>query len=349
VAGPAPPPLTLRQLGWSDEFASQLSDEERSVGVPGRVLSVQRSGVTVAFDGGRVDLPVGGRWFQLGAEARPTIGDWVVLDSSCRTILRLLRRKSVLRRVAAGRERDVQLMAANVDTMFLVSSCNDEFNPSRIERYLTLALDAGVEPVVVLTKGDLVDDPDRFVREVRQLKHDLAVEQVDARDELTLVGVRARCQPGQTVALLGSSGVGKSTLVNSLSGAAVQLTQAAREDDAKGRHTTTRRSLHLLPDGGLLVDNPGMRELTLADVDVTAAALFEDVDALARNCRFRDCRHEAEPGCAVRAAIDSGTLDPRRLDSYRKLTNEESRRAEALTISRTRPRGPGRRRRQNEE
>jgi ribosome biogenesis GTPase / thiamine phosphate phosphatase len=338
VAGPTLS-LTLPQLGWSEEFASQLTDEERRGAVPGRVFSVQRSGVTVAFDGGSVDLPVGGRWFQLDAQARPAIGDWVVLDAACRTIVRLLRRKSVLRRVAAGRERDVQLMAANVDTMFLVTSCNEEFNPSRIERYLTLALDAGVEPVVVLTKADLAADAERFEREVRQLKRDLAVELVDARDERSLGGVRARARPGQTVALLGSSGVGKSTLVNTLSGAAVQLTRAARDDDAKGRHTTTQRSLHVLPDGALLVDNPGLRELTLADVDVRAAAVFDDIDALARRCRFRNCRHEAEPGCAVRAAIGAGRLDPRRLESYVKLAQEESRRAGVVSVSRTRPRG----------
>jgi ribosome biogenesis GTPase / thiamine phosphate phosphatase len=340
----APTTLTLPQLGWSGFFDEQLTDEERRTGVLGRIFSVQRSGVTVVFPGGRVELPIGGRWFKLAAETRPTIGDWVVLDSARQGIQRLLARRSVLRRVAAGREREVQLMAANVDTMFLVSSCNEEFNPSRIERYLALALDAGVEPVVVLTKVDLAADPDRFVREVRTLKRDLAVELVNARDERTLAGVRARFQPGQTVALLGSSGVGKSTLVNSLSGAQVQLTQAAREDDAKGRHTTTGRSLHVLPDGGLLVDNPGMRELLLADVDVTAAQVFDDVDALAAACRFRNCRHESEPGCAVRAAIDSGALEGRRLESYRKLATEEVQRARTVAVSRARPEAPKRQR-----
>jgi ribosome biogenesis GTPase / thiamine phosphate phosphatase len=340
----APTTLTLPQLGWSDFFDEQLTAQERRTGVVGRIFAVQRSGVTVVFPGGSVELPLGGRWFKLPSEGRPTIGDWVLLDASRSSIERLLERKSVLRRVAAGRERELQLMAANVDTMFLVSSCNEEFNPSRLERYLALALDAGVEPVVVLTKADLAADPDRFVREVRTLKRDLAVEFVDARDPRTLVGVRARCQPGQTVALLGSSGVGKSTLVNSLSGAQVQLTQASREDDAKGRHTTTGRSLHVLPDGGLLVDNPGMRELLLADVDVTAAQVFDDVDALAAACRFRNCRHVSEPGCAVRAAIDSGALDVRRLESYRKLATEEAHRTRTLTENRTRPEGSKRQR-----
>ncbi len=334
--------LTLTELGWSPFFARQLSDEEREL-PRGRVSAVQRSGVTVMVDSGPVVVPVGGRWFQLEAEDRPTIGDWLLLDPALASIRRLLDRKSLLKRVAVGREREIQLMAANVDTMFLVSACNEEFNPSRIERYLALALDAGVEPVVVLTKADLAADAEAFVTLVRALKRDLAVELVDARDPGSLAGVRAWCVRGQTVTLLGSSGVGKSTLVNSLSGSRIQLTGEAREDDAKGRHTTTDRSLHLLPDGGLLVDNPGMRELSLGDVDVAAAGLFDDVDALAGQCRFRDCQHEAEPGCAVRAAMEAGTLDPRRLESYRKLAREELRHAETVAQSRARFKAFGRR------
>ncbi|MEQ8860094.1 MAG: ribosome small subunit-dependent GTPase A [Pseudomonadales bacterium] len=342
--------LTLAELGWSPSFDAQLADDEREL-PRGRVFAVQRSGVTVLVAGSgegttAVQVPLGGRWFQLEAEARPTIGDWLLLDASLTAIVRLLERKSVLKRVAVAREREVQLIAANVDTMFLVSACNDEFNPSRMERYLVLALDAGVTPVVVLTKADLAADTDTFVAGVRALKRDLAVEVVDARDPGTLSGVRAWCQAGQTVALLGSSGVGKSTLVNSLSGSPVQITREARDDDAKGRHTTTDRSLHVLPDGGLLVDNPGMRELSLADVDLAGAGLFDDVDALARQCRFRDCRHEAEPGCAVRAAIEAGTLDARRLDSYRKLLREEARHVETVAQSRARFRALGKRYRQ---
>jgi ribosome biogenesis GTPase len=336
----------MGQLGWSSFFAQQLGDQEHETCQPGRVFAVQRNGITVTFEGGCVEVPVGGRWFQLEPEARPTIGDWLLLDAACQSILRVLERKSLLKRVPPGRERDIQLLAANVDTMFLVSSCNDEFNPSRLERYLALAVDAGVEPVVVLTKADLADEPLTFVDTVRALKRDLAVEVVDARHDASLAGVRAWCRPGQTVALLGSSGVGKSTLVNSLSGAQVQLTREARDDDAKGRHTTTQRSLHVLPDGGLLVDNPGMRELSLADVNLTAGALFDDVDALAQQCRFRDCRHEAEPGCAVREALQGGKLDPRRLESYRKLLREEARHTETVADSRIRFRTQGKRYRQ---
>ena len=341
-----PDTLTLGQLGWSAAFSAQLSERELLECVPGRIFAVQRSGVTVCSERGSTEVPLGGRWFQLPPEERPTIGDWVLLDGALTTIERLLERRSLLKRVAAGREHELQLMAANVDTMFLVSACNDEFNPSRLERYLALALDAGVEPVVVLTKADLAETPETFVETVRALKHDLAVEQVDARDPETLRGVRAWCRTGRTVALLGSSGVGKSTLVNSLSGRRVQLTREARDDDAKGRHTTTHRSLHLLPDGGLLVDNPGMRELSLADVDLAAGALFDDVDSLAGRCRFRDCAHEAEPGCAVRAAIEAGELDPRRLESYRKLARDEARFTESTAHRHARFRALGRKYRQ---
>jgi len=310
---------SLRQLGWSAFFERQLSSAEAQSSVPARVVAVQRSGLTLVFEGGTVTLPLGGRWFQGATEDRPTIGDWVLLDSQRRSIRRLLARRSLLKRAAAGRSREVQLIAANIDTMFLVSSCNEDFNPARLERYLALALKAGVTPVVVLTKRDRVTDPDAYVAVVQALKADLPVVLVDARDPRSVDGIRAWCGEGETVALLGSSGVGKSTLVNTLSGAAVQLTRDVREDDSKGRHTTTHRSLHLLPDGGLVVDNPGMRELTLADAEEGVESLFEDIEVLAATCRFRDCRHHGEPGCAVQAAIAAGALDARRLDRYRKL------------------------------
>lgn len=335
--------LTLRQLGWSGFFAGQLAAGEVPPGaLPGRVFAVQRQHVTLVSEAGTFQAAVGGRWYQQGPEGRPTIGDWLLAEPASGTIHRLLARKSLLKRTAVGREREVQLMAANVDTMFLVSACNEEFNPSRMERYLALALDAGVEPVVVLTKADQAAQPDAFADSVRALKRDLVVEVVDARDPQALQGVRAWCVTGQTVALMGSSGVGKSTLVNSLSGSAVQLTAEARADDDKGRHTTTSRSLHLLPDGGLLVDNPGMRELSLADVDLAGSALFDDIEALAARCRFRDCRHEAEPGCAVRSALQAGELSERRLNSYRKLMREEAYAAETRAQSRARTRAQGR-------
>jgi len=309
---------TLVELGWRDDFAGQVTGAERAF-VPARVAGVWRRSISVLFSGGETELHLGGRWFQGAASERPAIGDWVLLEPDRSAVVRILDRTSLLQRRAAGRGHTLQPMAANVDVLFVVTSCNEEFNVARLERYLALALAAGVQPVLVLTKSDTASDPADFARAASGLLQDVPVELVDARDPATLDAVRAWCGVGRTVALFGSSGVGKSTLVNSLAGSDVQRTGAARAADAKGRHTTTHRSLHVLPDGGLLVDSPGMRELTLADVDAGLAVLFNDVIELAAQCRFGDCRHEAEPGCAVRAAIASGALDSRRLASFRKL------------------------------
>jgi len=316
----------LESLGWAPDLHQQLTMDELEapdVYQPARVFAVQRTGLELRFAAGILEVPLGGRWFQLPVEHRPTVGDWVLVDPASQQIHRLLERRSLLKRMSVSRAGDLQLIAANVDVMFLVSSCNDEFNPARMERYLSLALEAGVMPVVVLTKADLADDAEAFRQETLKLKRDLVVELVNALDPEDLSGLMAWIQPGQTISLLGSSGVGKSTLINSLLGEAVQLTRGIREDDAKGRHTTTNRSLHLLPEGGLVLDSPGMRELGIADAEAGVASMFEDVEALAAECRFSDCEHESEPGCAVREAIESGSLDERRLDSYRKLRREE--------------------------
>jgi ribosome biogenesis GTPase len=329
--------MTLAALGWQAFFAAQFRVDEAGLS-PARVFGVRRRSLTVVVEGGEADLHLAGRWFLLPAEARPTVGDWVLLDAGRRRIVRLLARRSLLLRRAAGRQHELQPLAANVDTMFLVTSCNEEFNRSRVERYLALALDAGIQPVVVLTKADLTDHPETYRDAVQRLLPALPVVAVNARDPATLAEVRQWCRTGQTVALFGSSGVGKSTLVNSLMGAPVQDTGSIRDADSKGRHTTTSRSLHLLRDGGLLLDGPGMRELTLADVDQGVAALFIDIEALAAECRFRNCRHDAEPGCAVRAALAAGALDARRLESYRKLGPAV---AETPVPAAPRPRGTG--------
>jgi ribosome biogenesis GTPase len=315
--GPAPS-LTLRELGWRADFEEQVTDAER-VYVPARVAGVWRRSIDVLFQGGDAELHLGGRWFQGAPGARPTVGDWVLLDRDRNAVIRLLDRTSLLQRRAAGRTHVLQPMAANVDVLFVVTACNEEFNVARLERYLALALAAGVQPVLVLTKSDVAEHPAEFADAAAGLMANVPVELVDARDAATLAGVRAWCGVGRTVALFGSSGVGKSTLVNSLAGRDVQRIGAARDTDAKGRHTTTHRSLHVLPAGGMLLDSPGMRELTLADVEAGLTALFSDIVEFAAQCRFGDCRHEAEPDCAVQAAIASGALDPRRLASFRKL------------------------------
>jgi len=197
-----------------------------------------------------------------------------------------------------------------------------DFNVSRLERYLALALDAQVTPVIVLTKEDLAD-AEKYLQEAKDMRSDLDVLAVNSLDPESIADLHQWCGEGQTVALIGSSGVGKSTLLNTLVGKSVAITGAIREGDSKGRHTTTSRSLHLIPNGGLVLDSPGMRELKLTDVAAGLGEVFDDIEALAEQCRFKDCEHEKEPGCAVTEAIEDGALPSRRLENYHKLLREE--------------------------
>ena len=211
-----------------------------------------------------------------------------------------------------------------MDALLIVTACNEEFNLSRLERYLALAREAGVAPVLVLTKADLADDLSRFVAPAQSLGADLSVVTVNAHDPAVIDQLKQWCGPGQTIALLGSSGVGKSTLLNTLAGNSLQRTGAARASDERGRHTTSHRSLHVLPDGTLVIDSPGIRELGVVETTAEPEVVFDDLLALAANCRFSDCRHQAGPGCAVQAAIRDSELDPRRLASFRKLQEESA-------------------------
>ncbi|MEE4361263.1 MAG: ribosome small subunit-dependent GTPase A [Pseudomonadales bacterium] len=333
---PSPAAPTLRALGFSTFFRSQCPADREDL-LPARVLAVERTGVLLAGPGVKGQLPIPGSWFDAPPEERPTVGDWVLVARDGPRLVRLLERSSRFVRVAPGGD-ELQLIAANVDVVLLVSACNQEFNLARLERYLALVLDAGATPVVVLTKRDLAEDPEAFVQQAARLRPGLAVELVNALDAEDLAGVRAWCTPGSTVALLGSSGVGKSTLLNTLAGAALQQTGAARDDDDKGRHTTTRRSLHRIDGDCWILDAPGMRELGLVGVEAGLEVAFDDIAALASACRFRDCSHHDEPGCAVRAAVERGELEARRLTSFLKLQREDRHARESIAERRARAR-----------
>lgn len=330
----------LAAFGWSNHFHSQLDAEELEKCVPARVVAVHRNRLEVAspaFEGSILPFSA-----EDEDESSATIGDWLLLDRATHLPHRLLTRKSVFKRKAAGLAQRIQLIAANIDTLFIVTSCNDEFNVARLERYLALASQAGVTPVIVLTKADLADDASAYSSKAARLMPGLLVEHLDARDAAAGDALRPWCGAGQTVALVGSSGVGKSTLVNTLLQNAAQATSGIREHDAHGRHTTAGRSLHRLKAGGWLLDTPGMRELQLADADAGIDGVFADIATLARKCRFSDCRHESEPGCAIRAALEDGRIDAERLRRYRKLAAEDSRNSEAIYQRRARERGFGR-------
>ncbi|MGH1359502.1 MAG: ribosome small subunit-dependent GTPase A [Burkholderiaceae bacterium] len=324
----------LIKLGLTPHFTQQLSVDEYDSAHLARIVEVQRS--QLCASDGKTDWIVSlhGAWHQATAEQKPTVGDWVLLDESHQTIQRLLERKSLFERIAPGTRVESQLIAANIDTLFIVTSCNEEFSESRLERYLALALKAGVDPVVVLTKKDLADDPEQFRQRALALKTGLPVELINATDSASLRSLSAWISEGSTVALVGSSGVGKSSIVNALAGEQITETAAIRDDDAKGRHTTSHRALYQLPGGGLMLDVPGMRELKVADIDAALPEVFTDIEALAKQCQFDDCRHEQEPGCAVRKAIDEGSISDRRLRSYQKLIREQAHHSATLAEKR---------------
>jgi len=313
------PPVTLAALGWSAFFDVQLEPEEAGLDRM-RVATVHRSRMTAQSVRGQVKL-------QLAPKANTAdyaVGDWVLVEPDTALLRRRLDRKTVLQRRTEGGTAP-QLIAANVDTLFIVTSCNDDLNPARLERYLALANEAGTTPVIVLTKVDQVPDASPYLEQVAGLQRGLTVVTLNANSPEAASALAPWCGEGQTVVLVGSSGVGKSTLLNTLADKAPEEAQATgdiREDDSKGRHTTTSRSLHGISGGGWVIDTPGIRTLHISDISVGLDVLFAEIAELAPDCRFRDCTHAHEPGCAVQAAVAAGTLEQARLDRWRKLLEE---------------------------
>ncbi len=303
----------MAALGWSAQFSDQVIEPDV---FPARVTAVHRARIEALAEVGAVDLiPV-----STLSTATVAVGDWVVVRD--KVALRVLDRHSLVARKAAGSGVARQVIAANLDALFIVSSCNADFNAGRMERFLVLAASAGVEPVVVLTKADTAADPQDFMAQAQALKSGLAVVLMDAKRGDVRALLAPWCGPGQTVALLGSSGVGKTTIANALTGGAAAV-QEVRDDDAKGRHTTTGRYLVAMTDGGWLIDTPGMREVQLSDAYDGIGLFFDDLTSLSLTCKFRNCRHAGEPGCAVQGAIAAGDLDPARLVRWQKLLAED--------------------------
>jgi ribosome biogenesis GTPase / thiamine phosphate phosphatase len=330
---------SLAALGWSNFYVAAHANPQFEGTRPVRVMAVHRAALDVLGQdySGRIPLMN----FAPREEDRPTVGDWIAIDPQTHRVAALYPRKSLFKRRNPGKANRIQLIAANVDTVFIVTSANMDFNVARLERYLALAVEAGVIPVVVITKADMIDDAGPFVDAARDLRRDLVVELVDARSRRALAPLLGWAGLGQTVALMGSSGVGKSTLVNSFIGNQIQGTQGIREDDARGRHTTSARSIHRIGEGGWLIDTPGMREIQVVDAGEGIDGVFEDIASLALNCRFSNCQHTTEPGCAVQAAIDTGALPPERLERFQKLQREERHNTEQLHEAHARDRSFG--------
>ncbi|MES3026599.1 MAG: ribosome small subunit-dependent GTPase A [Pseudomonadota bacterium] len=317
----------LDTYGWSQTLQRHFTEHAARGFSPGRVIVQQRGLYRLATPLGEVSAEPSGKFLHEALIGdHPVAGDWVACtvraQERAATIHHLLPRSSVFIRRASGPGGGSQVVAANVDLVLLVASLNADLSLRRLERYLATAWESGAQPVIVLTKADTCEDAEALISQVEAIAFGVPVHAVSAVTGEGVAEVRALLAPGKTAVLLGSSGVGKSTLVNALAGAELMATGGIREDDARGRHTTTHRELVVLPTGALVLDTPGMRELGLWDADEGVAATFGDIEALGAACRFRDCGHQAEPGCAVRAALELGDLDEGRWKSYGKLQRE---------------------------
>lgn len=311
--------MSLLDWGWSDFFSRYALDGLE----PGRVIAVHREQVEIVTERGELRTELSGRLLYASESPAdlPAAGDWVLLRQGI--VDRVLPRRTVLSRKAAGNRGEEQVLAANIDVLFVVSGLDLDFNPRRLERYMVLAIESRAQPVLVLNKSDLCEDRQRVLVELGPIAERCPVLWMSAAREEGTGAIEARLPRGTTGALIGSSGAGKSTLVNALIRTAVQATRTVRDDDSRGRHTTTHRQLFRLQGGGLLLDQPGLREIQLLAGTQSVAASFPEIRELAEQCRFRDCKHRGEPGCAV-----DGLVDRDRLASYHKLLREVEKVAE---------------------
>jgi len=323
----------LTAYGWDERWNEQSKNAPDELGrySPARVVAQFSHSYSVMTEHGLCSAAVSGKFGYRAAERAdyPAVGDWVLVDklpNENRAVIHaVLPRRTAMIRRAAGSVPEDQVVGANLDTLFIVNALNQDFNVRKIERYLILAWESGAEPVVLLTKADLCERSEEQVALVENAAPGVPVHAVSALTGQGKEAVEAYLRPGKTIGVTGSSGVGKSTLLNWLAGDSLQRTQGIREDDARGRHTTTHRELFLLESGALMMDTPGMRELQLTEAKEGWEQAFSDIEELAAGCRFRDCKHEAESGCAVNGAIASGELDPKRFSSYKKTAKELAR------------------------
>src|SRR5258705_1330249 len=321
--------MTLSELGWNLEFAAAYEPWRSKAHVhPGRVAIEFNQIFRIYVEDGELDAITAGRLKHRarGRAELPAVGDWVAVrkrpEEDRGVIMAVLPRRSAFTRRAAGEPTGEQVVAANVDVVFVVMGLDRDYNVRRLERYLVMARESGASPVILLTKPDLCSDLAAHLREVTSFAGDIVVHVVNPKQAEGLEPLPGDLGPGTTAALLGSSGVGKSTLINRLVGAEVLRTREVRASDSRGRHTTTHRELVVLPGGGLVIDTPGMRELQLWDAGDSVRETFDEIEALAPECHFTDCRHRDEPRCAVKAAVAEGKVDAGRLESYLKVQEE---------------------------
>jgi ribosome biogenesis GTPase / thiamine phosphate phosphatase len=320
--------LNLNDIGWTPFFAEQFSSYAQTGLIPARVVQQHRDASTVWCEQGELRAEATGRFLHQATRRaeHPAVGDWVAISplpaENRATLHAVLKRRGRFSRQAPGDNTEEQVIVANVDTAFLVCGLDDDFNLRRLERYLTTVWDSGAAPVILLNKADLCPDAPALIAKVEAVAYGVPVHPVSATEGDGLEAVRQHLEPGHTVALLGSSGVGKSTLVNALSTEDLMRTGVVRQDDSRGRHTTSHRQMFRLPGGALLIDTPGLRELQIWGDEEDLGQAFSDIAALAKQCRFRDCAHGREPGCAVRQALENGCLEAKRYRSYLKLQKE---------------------------